>query len=94
MSTTSCWSYWYISIYSANCFWLKYMYRKFSLINRYFWYPLVIFILLVYNNYVPDKYGTSWFRDISVIPKCNSVKFWWGWLENVLKGTNKGKKQH
>ena len=32
--------YWYVSIYSEECFWPQYMYPKLSPFNGYHWFPL------------------------------------------------------
>ena len=38
--TTFCCMYWYVSIYSEDCFWPQYMYPKLSSFNGYRWCPL------------------------------------------------------
>ena len=32
--------YWYVSIYSEECFWTQYMYSKLIPFNEYRWFPL------------------------------------------------------
>ena len=38
--TIFCCMYWYVSIYSEECFWLQYMYPTSSTFNGYHWCPL------------------------------------------------------
>ena len=45
--TTFCCMYWYVSIYSEECFWPQYIYPKLSSFNGYRWCPLGKFSHLV-----------------------------------------------
>ena len=73
--TTFCCMYWYVSIYSEECFWPQYMYPKLSPFNGYFWCPLGKFSHLGLEQLFDAPFFRAMFWEVCFIQ--SSVRGWW-----------------